>query len=97
VQQDHVADQIGVGLLPEWLFALAPDGRDDGRDVECLGVGIERIVQRVITDVPIERDLYVVVLASAPFQDALKLPESFRSGSSAQYAKSWRMAGRINP
>jgi hypothetical protein len=73
VQHDYVADQIGVRLLPERFLAFAPDRRDDGGDVECLGVGIERVVQRVVANVAIERDFDIVLFASTPFQDALKL------------------------
>ena len=41
VQQDHVPDEVGVGLLPKGLFASAPDRGDDRCDIECLGIGVE--------------------------------------------------------
>ena len=41
MQHNHVPDKVGVGLLPEWLAAFAPDGDDDRGDVERLRVSIE--------------------------------------------------------
>ena len=66
VQQNHISDQVRVGLLPERFPALAPDAGDDGGDIECLGIGIERIVQRVIADVAIERHLYIILFPATP-------------------------------
>jgi len=73
VQQDHVPHEVGIGLLPERFPALAPYRSNDGGDVERLRVRIERVVQRVITNVTSKRDLDIVLFASAPFKDALKL------------------------
>src|SRR5713101_1355112 len=41
VKHDDVANEVGVGLLPEGLFPFAPDGCDDRRNIESLSVGIE--------------------------------------------------------
>ena len=73
VQQDDVSHKVGVGLLPEGFLALAPYRRDDGGDVERLRVGIERVVQRVVANVAVERDLDIILFPPAPLEDALKL------------------------
>ena len=54
MQQDHVPHKVGVGLLPERFLAPAPYRSDDGGDIERLGIGIERVVERVVTDIAIE-------------------------------------------
>src|SRR5258708_23686270 len=65
MKQNDVPDEVGVGLLPERLLALAPDRGDDRGDVVGLGIGVKVIVQRVVTDVSVERDLDVVLFSSA--------------------------------
>src|ERR1700742_899513 len=60
MEQNHIPDKIGVRLLPKRLLALAPDRRDDGGDIECLRVGIKRVVQRVVADIAVERDLDII-------------------------------------
>jgi hypothetical protein len=108
VQQDHVPYKVGVRLLPERFLALTPYRRDDRGDVERLRVSIERVVQRVVADVAIERDFDIILFAPAPFEDALKLTAKIafdfqddtgelREGSSARYANNWRIAGKISP
>ena len=74
MEQDHVPDELCVRLLPERFLTLAPDRGNDRGDVECLSIGVERVIQRVVADVTTQRDLDITVLPPAPFQDALKLP-----------------------
>ncbi len=73
MEQDHVPHKVGVRLLPKWFLALAPYRGDDGGDVERLRVGVERIIQWIVADVAIKRDLDIILFASALFEDALKL------------------------
>ena len=73
MQHDDVPDQVGVGLLPERFFALAPDGDDDGGDVERLRVGVGIAVERVIANVAIERDIDIILSPPAAFQYPLHL------------------------
>src|SRR5579883_1491090 len=47
-QENHVAYQVRVRLLPERFLAAAPNGRDDGRDVVGLGVSVEIVVEWVV-------------------------------------------------
>ncbi len=65
MQHDDVPYKVCVALLPEWFFALAPDGGDDGGDIERQRIGVRIIVERVIADVAGERDFDVILDASA--------------------------------
>src|SRR6266851_234863 len=74
MKNDDVSNQIGIRLLPEGFLPPAPDGRDDGGDVEGLGVRIKIIVQGIVTDVRFEADIDVVRLSTALCQDARQVP-----------------------
>ena len=70
MENDDIANQIRVGLLPEGFFSFAPDRCDDRSDIEGLCVWIKVVVQRVVANVRIEADIDVVLFASTLFQDS---------------------------
>ena len=48
VKQDDELHEVGVGLLPEGFFAFAEEIIEQRSDVECEGIGVEVVVQRVV-------------------------------------------------
>lgn len=61
VKLDDEFDQIGVGLLPEGLLALAEEVVQEGRDVVSERVRIQIIVKGVVAVVGLQIDLNVIL------------------------------------
>ena len=73
MKDDDVADKVGVGLLPKRLFAFAPDRGDDRSDIECLGVGVQRVIQRVVPHWTVERHFNVIVSPAKRLKNLFEL------------------------
>ena len=73
MKDDDVADKVSVGLLPKRLFAFAPDGGDDRSDIECLGVGVQRVIQGVVPHWTVERHFNVIVSPAKRLKNLFEL------------------------
>ena len=51
MEHNDVSHEVGVGLLPKRFLALTPNCRYDRSDVECLGISIGVVIERVVADV----------------------------------------------
>ena len=73
VQLDDELDEVRVGLLPERFLAFAEEIVEQRSDVVCERIGVEVVVQRVVSVLGVQVDLDVVVLASVALEDVFHL------------------------
>src|SRR5262249_198370 len=69
VEEGDEFQQIGVGLLPEWLLTSAKEIVEERGNVVGEGVGIEVVVERIVTVLGLEADFDIVTSAAVPFED----------------------------
>src|ERR1700690_3920356 len=71
MEKDDELYEVGVGLLPERFFALTKEVVQQRRDAVGKSVGIQVVVQRIVTVVRFEDDLDVVFTACVRLEDPL--------------------------
>src|SRR5208337_2361741 len=69
VEQDDELYEVGVGLLPEGLFASAKKVVDEGGNAVGERVGVEAVVEGVVAVVGIEADFDVVRITTEARKD----------------------------
>jgi hypothetical protein len=69
VKLDDEFDEVGVSLLPEWFFAFCKEIVEQCGDVVGQRIGIQIVVERVVTIVGIQVDFDIICFSSMAYED----------------------------
>ena len=73
MEQDDELDEVGVCLLPEWLFAAAEEVLSNDAMLKARRMR-PIVMKRVVAELRVETDLDVVLASSVAFQNLSYFP-----------------------